>query len=338
MTDISEFTTPATVKAIYAKYEEKNNEPKRGHLGASQIGHPCERALWYAFHWATKSAFEGRMLRLFERGQREEAVFIQNLRDVGVTVWDVDPDTGKQISFSAFGGHFSGACDGIAKGILEEPVKPHVLEFKTSSDKYFKVLSREGVEKAQPKHFAQMQVYMKAFDVERAYYMAVNKDNDEIYAERVKYSPAIARQLFEKAERIIKAATPPGKLSEDPAYFECKWCAHWDVCHGGKLPEVNCRTCAHSTAEMTGGWSCAEGKKMGVECAHHVYQPVFFVGRELLAYENGTMILDDGTRNGPDGLSSKNLKETWGTNLTTDPNLIELQDKFGASVKKAWKK
>lgn len=337
MTDISELTTPETIKAIYADYETKQEKP-RPHLGASQIGHPCERALWYGFHWVTYPKFKGRVLRLFERGQNEEAVFIKNLRDVGVTVWDVDPDTNKQIRFETYGGHFGGSCDGIAKGILEAPAALHVLEFKTSSDKLFKQLQRDGVEKAKPMHYAQMQVYMKAFDIERAYYMAVNKDNDELHAERIKYSPVVSRQLFEKAERIITAALPPGRLSDDPAYFECKWCDHWEVCHNNKLPEVNCRTCAHSTPELTGGWSCAENNNMIEGCKNHVYQPVFFVGRTVEKYENGTLTLDDGTKNGPNGMLSVNLKETWGTELTTDIKLIELQDKFGATVKKAWAK
>ena len=54
-----------------ASYEEAQGDGFREHLGASLIGKSCERALWYDFHWATRSRHEGRILRLFETGQRE---------------------------------------------------------------------------------------------------------------------------------------------------------------------------------------------------------------------------------------------------------------------------
>lgn len=63
----------------------------RKHLGASLIGHDCARHLYYVFRWAKKEAFSGRMQRLFNRGHREEARFVEWLRGVGFEVWDVQP-------------------------------------------------------------------------------------------------------------------------------------------------------------------------------------------------------------------------------------------------------
>ncbi|GAG27102.1 unnamed protein product, partial [marine sediment metagenome] len=58
-----------TVVAIYAHYKEVGDaEPVRGYLGASIIGHPCERYLWYVFRQCCKPEFDGRMHRLFETG------------------------------------------------------------------------------------------------------------------------------------------------------------------------------------------------------------------------------------------------------------------------------
>ena len=60
-----------TVNAIYAAYEDVRGDGFREHLGASLIGKSCERALWFDFRWATVSRHEGRILRLFETGQRQ---------------------------------------------------------------------------------------------------------------------------------------------------------------------------------------------------------------------------------------------------------------------------
>src|SRR5688572_4793950 len=66
-------------------------EPFRWHLGASIIGHECSRYLWFSFRWCARDEGEatkrdanshanlGRKLRLFNRGHREEARFIEYL-------------------------------------------------------------------------------------------------------------------------------------------------------------------------------------------------------------------------------------------------------------------
>lgn len=58
----------------------------RSHLGGSLIGRACEREIWYGFRWTTKVVHQPRMLRLFARGQREEAQFVSMLRKAGVEV------------------------------------------------------------------------------------------------------------------------------------------------------------------------------------------------------------------------------------------------------------
>ncbi len=71
MVDIFIETETPTVKQIYEHYVKSAVVMKpRKHLGASQIGHPCLRYLWYQFRWCaeSKTSFDGRMLRLFETG------------------------------------------------------------------------------------------------------------------------------------------------------------------------------------------------------------------------------------------------------------------------------
>ena len=73
--------------------------------------------------------------------------------------------------------------------------------------KSFRALKERGVAQAQPEHLAQMQVYMHLAEVERAAYLAVCKDSDELYLERVKNDRPMAERLIERAGRIISPRT-----------------------------------------------------------------------------------------------------------------------------------
>ena len=149
-----------TVEAIYAAYVAKRDEKERNYLGASIIGDPCARKLFYSFRWVSPpERFDGRMLRLFETGHREEARMIADLRMSGVEVWDVD-ENGEQFGFSDHGGHFRGHMDGVLMGVKEAPKTPHLFEAKTHNLKSFKKLLSEGVA-SKPLHVAQMQIYMQ---------------------------------------------------------------------------------------------------------------------------------------------------------------------------------
>lgn len=270
---IEQYTIPPTVQMIYDHYKkQREGKTHRPHLGGSQIGNECSRALWYQFRWAWSPQFEGRLLRLFETGDREEERIVKNLRDIGVTVWERDPETGKQIRFEACGGHFALSLDGVGEG-LPESKRPHTLEFKTMNDKNFKSTQRMGVEKAKPIYWAQCQVGMHLSGLDRCLFVAVNKNTDDIYAERIKLDPAEAMKLIAKAERIVFAALPPEKLSEDASDWRCKFCPYWATCHGCKIPEVHCRTCAHVTPEGDGSWSCTKGHKVDLPCTDHLFIP-----------------------------------------------------------------
>jgi hypothetical protein len=284
MVALPEFESPV-VSAIYAAYEGRA-QFRRGHLGASQIGKKCERDLWYSFRWAShkptgsnKSSFDGRMLRLFETGQLEEARMVENLRSVGCEVHEVDSKTGKQFWYSSHGGHFSGSLDGAAVGVPGAEKTWHLCEFKTHNAKSFTELKRAGVQNSKPQHLAQMVMYMGWSGLTRALYLAVNKDTDELYAERIPEDPARFQILCAKALRVISAVEPCEKNVPES---ECKWCDHRLVCEGGALPAVHCRTCAHARPDTDGSgarWVCTrdnmELTKMVQErgCDNHLFTP-----------------------------------------------------------------
>ena len=323
----------STVSKIYQAYENDAEEGNRPHLGASLIGHACERYLWMTFRWVEAKKFPGRMLRLFETGQLEEARFVKNLRRIGVDVHDVTPD-GKQWRVSDLGGHFGGSMDGACVGLPEAPKTWHVLEFKTHNDKSFNDLVKNRVLKAKPQHYAQMQVYMGLTGMERALYLAVNKNTDELYSERVEFDPVEFAKLKARAERVINANEPPLRCSNDPSWYVCKMCDFHQHCHGEAAPAVNCRTCAHSTPVMDGNakWTCAgPGAQHGAvvprtleiplddqleACAGHRYIPILLERfAKQVDYVNGDVVYEDGTGarftngNGPAALTSQEIRD-----------------------------
>ena len=252
----------STAAAIFQNYEKSAEAGQRPHLGASELGHECERYLWLSFRWAKQPDFDGRMLRLFESGQLAEPRLIENLRAIGVEVSDRDED-GNQWRFNAVGGHVGGSMDGAALGLPEAPKTWHVLEFKTANAKSFAAMVKKGVKESKPQHYAQMQLYMGWAGLDRAMYLVVNKDTDDIHSERIEFDRKEFDRLLERAHRIVTGTEPAITLGENAEYFSCKYCRFKAQCYATEAPQVNCRTCAHSTPELDGDgkWSCAEHKR-----------------------------------------------------------------------------
>lgn len=251
-----------TLAAINSKLEAEQDREHRKHLGASVIGMPCTRKAWYTFRWFLKESFEGRMLRLFARGHKEEPMLADWLRSVGIEVWTQDEE-GKQFRVSAHGGHFGGSLDGVNRGCPDVPNgEPALCEFKTHNDKSFTKLVSDGLMTAKFQHFCQMQIYMHLQDLNWGLYMAVNKNDDAIHFEVVKADAAQAERLLNRAEEIIFSAVPPKRINNSPGYYECKFCHFQKLCHFGNVPfERNCRTCKFSvpTKEGHGVWQCSKG-------------------------------------------------------------------------------
>ncbi|WP_036289587.1 hypothetical protein [Methylosinus sp. PW1] len=321
-----------TIRAIYDAYEQANDEVEREYLGASIIGDECWRKLYYTFRWIVEpEKFNGELLRLFQTGHREEERMIDDLRRIGVQVWDRDPDDPKkQIGISDIGGHFRGHLDGIGLGFKEAPKTPHVVEAKTHSTKSFRKLRDEGVRKSKPQHYAQMQTYMHYMELSRAFYIAYGKNDDALdeyrvdalYGERCEYDPVFAARLTAKARSIITADRPPPKLHADPEAkmaWACRQCHALDHCHRDLWPRFNCRTCIYSTPAMDGDarWICEKhGHDLSREaqekgCANHLWIPDIVPGEQIDADEVAgtvTYALKDGTKWVDGKLDNSNLK------------------------------
>lgn len=266
----------AIVARIFDHYSKNTEDGPRPYMGASEIGQRCDRYLWLKFRWATATnedgEADGRLLRLFERGRRDEEWVIEDLRKAGYKVKNLD-ENGRQ--FGWLDGHFGGSTDGIIEGI-EGVDGPCILEVKTHNLNSFTKLSEKGVRATKPVHWVQMQIYMHHFGLQHALYVAVNKNDDEMYAEIVEYDKESAEDHLKRAKWIVNCVAPPER--HDPEYPPCVYtakdgteyfCDFYGLCHAEANPDneagashsKNCRTCISSTPEPDGTWSCRLGQK-----------------------------------------------------------------------------
>ena len=189
----------------------------------------------------------------------------------------------KQFRISDVDGHFGGSLDAIMTnvpgveifGLTEED---EVLgEFKTHGLKSFNKLAGtrkeipgdprpkwkcprqggKGVRASKPEHYAQMQTYMHKRGIKLALYMAVCKDDDDLYFEWVHYDPLDGAGQIVKAAEVIHAPKIPDRMhGASASSFDCKFCDHYRICHFGEPLQVSCRTCISATPVENGQWEC----------------------------------------------------------------------------------
>ena len=304
-----------TIPALIDAWHEQQHGTPRSHLGFSLLGHPCDRWLWLTFRWAVIERHEGRIKRLFRRGQLEELTAASDLREIGVDL----RETGRNQRVIHAGCHVQGSPDGIIYvGLPEAKKTVHVWECKTHSKKSFEDLCKHGVRESKWQHYVQMQCSMTRANIDRALYYAVCKDDDCIYTERICVDKDLGWKYIQRGMRLALADRLPEPLSIDSSWYQCKLCAAYPFCHEKQpIQEVNCRTCSHATPTKESTWTC---ERWGTEipgdaqydgCRAHVFHPDLVPWKLVetksdqwnACYEIDNQLV----MNGEDGYSSREL-------------------------------
>lgn len=245
------------IDAFCADYYEQGH---RNHLGASTLGEPCWRKLWYQFRWVKEERFNGRMMRLFNVGHSAEPRFVTYLRGIGFEVKEFNED-GKQFRISGAMGHYGGSLDGMCKAPARYQLSEDLVflnEFKTNgTGKGFSDVEEKGLQKTKPMHYAQMSQYGYKMGLRYGLYMIENKNDSAIIIKIVELDWNLGLQLEKKATDIVNAKEPPPRISENPAMQECQWCNFKDICHKGERPEKNCRSCRNCMPTDNATWTCS---------------------------------------------------------------------------------
>jgi hypothetical protein len=199
----------------------------------SQIGHPCERCLWFDYNGCEKTTIidKARLNRIFMMGNLIETETKSLLRGAGYEI------TAEQLEFKDFDDRFQGHCDGIIHGITS---KPHILEIKSASKDNFDLMKKKTVVKQEPKYEAQIHMYMGYANLDRGLFVVYNKNTSEIYTERVHFDKDIFEALKEKARRIIEARAPSEKIKNG-----CYWCHYKGETCNKDYSYIQCFECKH---------------------------------------------------------------------------------------------
>ena len=224
MADLS-ILSQSTPNRVVETWHEANYTP-RSRLGLSEVGHKCNRYLWYVHHGYPALQPPGRMIRLFRLGEMIEEQVITDLLTAGFRIHSRQ----KEKMIENDGIQLIGHIDGIIGGLLESS-KPHLLEIKSSNSKRFnQLLKLNSYEMWSEKYKAQIHVYMLASKISRCLVWVENKDSSETYAERIKIDKSYALKVLEKTFNAISSVSTPPRACPKQDWFEVKMCKFRKIC------------------------------------------------------------------------------------------------------------
>lgn len=228
--------TLLAIKDILEKAE--GLKERRGYLGASGIGHPCERQVWYQYNGYPYEPMGIKGIYAVEDGHRSEELLASRLKLVpGVQLATLD-ENGNQFGFSKFDGKFKGHIDGLIIGLLQAPKTAHIWEAKSVNEKKFgelqKLIEKFGEKNALKEwdyiFYIQSQIYMGEFDLDRHYLTACTPGGRDIISVRTEFDRNIYKATLSKAERIINAKNPPERAFHSKTWKDCRWCKFAEEC------------------------------------------------------------------------------------------------------------
>ncbi len=201
---------------------EIDSKTHRNYLGASSLGEPCDRKLWYSYK-RPKNDHDPRIQRIFDMGNMVEEYLIGLLKKSGFTLFTHD-ENGKQFGFDDF--PIMGNSDGVI--ILDDV--PHLIEFKSYNEKRFNELSKSGVMNSDPTYYSQVCVYMEKMDLDRCMFMAICKNDSRIHIEFIESDPIEAHYCINRGHSIAKMEVEPERKYSSISHFKCKMCSWKKEC------------------------------------------------------------------------------------------------------------
>jgi hypothetical protein len=236
----------------------QRSEWARDYIGASVVAHVCGRALFYMREKAPASAHNAQTLRIFDFGNTIEDLVVCWLREAGFQVYDKNPVTGDQFRFYTPEGAVLGHADGVLSTRRLVPdlydiaaTSLSLLEIKSHNQRNFDQVVNLGVERGKFEHYAQMQCYLaddstirQAFGTpllpKECLYVAVNKNDCEVYVEQVAPNRTVFLQCLSRIRSKNSALAPPPRIASSAEKSPCKWCGY----------KIHCWQDDRQTAEM----------------------------------------------------------------------------------------
>jgi hypothetical protein len=219
------------INAVIERAAAASMELPRSYLGASIIGHECDRQV--QFDWWVRPLLPSRVKSIFARGHFFEALVREQLVATGFAFAPVEA-----CEFIALDGDFRGHADGVL--IAAPPLPgaylplPAIWECKALNAKNYRAVGRDGLTKVFPRYSTQISLYQRLVDkTNPALVTCVNADTCEALHFALPFNADRAQQAIDRAAAII-AATRAGELlprfTTNPEDFRCRICAHRERC------------------------------------------------------------------------------------------------------------
>lgn len=198
-------------------------DENRDYIGASYIGNPCERSIWYLYN-QYHNYFTPKQFRNFAIGKNLESLILDYLENAGLALernWEtlIEPEV------PTLKGHID------AMWLYEDREPRAVIEVKTARDSSFNNFVKKGLKEWSQTYYAQLQAYMGMSKVYGGYLIALNKDTSELHDEYVLFDKNFYESLKAKAKYISEAKEPPKKINNSPLFYICRSCPFKGECH-----------------------------------------------------------------------------------------------------------
>ena len=229
----------------------------------------CSRLMYYKAKGTPQKPFDSRVYRIFRQGHDGETQVVEVLKKVPqFYIEEHDPETGRQFEVSFYGGHVKGHFDGRVKSeFYFGETSKKLLEIKTANERNFNSFKKHGVKKTNETYYAQVQTYMLGSQepdtwdnpaLTQCLFIVFNKNTAELHIEMIDYSPNEAQYYLDCFYNSITARELPPKISDNPNWYQCKFCDFAEHCHKDKPIELNLvRQCKFTQPNITSGnWYC----------------------------------------------------------------------------------
>jgi hypothetical protein len=223
-----------------ALLRKRSNQERRPYVGASSIGHSCERSIQFEFAGAPRETdFKPETLRKFDFGHMGEELSRAWFGDAGFQLVQHHQRTRELYRFEQLKGRFKGHPDGVFIGGPEIPGigYPCLWETKSVGAKTYREIAKDGLKKARPGYYAQVAIYQAYLRLTEhpAIFTVTNLDSGEQLHLLIPFDAEVAQAMTDRAVRIVQA-TEAGELLPRPfkekTHFECRFCSFAERCWG----------------------------------------------------------------------------------------------------------
>jgi len=188
------------VKRIDKYLKSVVDEPRK-YIGASSIGHACERAIWYGCNEPDKKIVEPQQRLTYKIGHYLETMLLGLMTDSGLKYY-VNTEFHCE-EFPLFQGH----VDAFVKG-------EGIIEIKTAKDSSFNIFKKKGLRLWYPEYYDQVQSYMGMSKLHTCYMLVLNKDTSELCQQVIDFDEERYSYLVAKAKRINEYSVPPKRIND----------------------------------------------------------------------------------------------------------------------------